>query len=99
MMGLYISEIDAAIIGADAVLRNGNVINKVGSKTLALLCKDYKKPFYVVTSNSKFSKKKIFQPMKEEPQEIWKKKAKNLSISNIYFEEIEKKLITKIFTD
>ncbi len=99
MMGLYVPKVDAAIIGADTVLKNGNVVNKVGSKSLALLCKEYKKPFYVVTSKSKLSKKKIFKPKKENPQEIWDKKVKNLSISNIYFEEIEKKLITKIFTD
>jgi translation initiation factor eIF-2B subunit delta len=99
MMGLYIPKIDAAIIGADVVLINRNVVNKVGSKALAILCKEYKKPFYVVTSKSKLSKKKIFKAKKEKPQEIWNKKVKNLSISNIYFEEIEKKLITKIFTD
>ena len=99
MLGLYIPKIDAAIIGADAVLKNGNVVNKVGSKALALLCREHKKSFYVVTSKSKLSKKKNFKAKKEKPQEIWDKKVKNLSISNIYFEEIEKKLITKIFTD
>ena len=99
MMGLYIPNIDAAIIGADVVLNNGNVVNKVGSKALALLCREYKKPLFVVTAKSKLSKKKSFKQKKENPQEIWDKKLKNLSISNIYFEEIEKKLITKIFTD
>ncbi len=99
MMALYVPKIDAALIGADIVLKNGNVINKVGSKSLALLCREYKKPFYVVTSHSKFSRRKIFKAKKEKSQEIWDKKVKNLSIINIYFEEIEKKLITKIFTD
>ena len=99
MMGLFALKINAAIIGADVILKNGNVVNKVGSKTLALLCREYKKPFYVVTSKSKLSNKKIFKPKKNNPQEIWDKKVKNLSISNIYFEEIDKKLITKIFTD
>ena len=99
MMGIFIDRVDAAIIGADTVLKNGNVVNKVGSQSLALLCNEYKKPFYVVTSKSKFSKKIIFKPRKESPKEILDKKVKNLSASNIYFEEIEKKLITKIFTD
>lgn len=99
MMGIFIDRVDAAIIGADTVLKNGNVVNKVGSQSLALLCKDYKKPFYIITSKSKFSKKIIFKPRKENPKEILDKKVKNLTASNIYFEEIEKKLITKIFTD
>jgi translation initiation factor eIF-2B subunit delta len=98
-MSLYVPKVDAAIIGADSVLKNGNVINKTGSKSLALLCKECKKPFYVVATQSKFSNRKIFKPKKEDPDEIWTKKHNNLKVSNIYFEEISNKLITKIFTD
>jgi len=99
MMGIYVNGVDAAIIGADTVLKNVNVVNKTGSKTLAVLCNESKKPFYVVTTKSKISKKKTFQLKKQSPNEVWDKKIKNLSVSNSYFEEIEKKLITKIFTD
>lgn len=99
MMGIYVPKVDAAIIGADSVLKNGNVINKVGSTALALLCKEYKKPFFVVSARSKFSNKNKFNPEKEIASEIWDKKVKNLSAINIYFEEVQKKLITKIFSD
>ena len=99
MMGICINGVDVAIIGADTVLKNGNVVNKTGSKALAVLCNKYKKPFYVVTTKSKISKKKTFQLKKQSPNEVWDKKIKNLSVSNSYFEEIEKKLIAKIFTD
>jgi translation initiation factor 2B subunit (eIF-2B alpha/beta/delta family) len=37
----YIPRIDAAIIGADKILANGNIVNKMGSKTLAVLCRYY----------------------------------------------------------
>jgi len=99
MMGLYIPKIDAAIIGADLVLKNGNTVNKVGSKALALLCREYKKPLLVVTAKSKLSKKKIFKSKKENPQEVWDSKVKKISVSNMYFEEVEKKFLTKIFTE
>jgi len=99
VMSLFVPEVDAAIIGADSVLKNGNVINKTGSKSLALLCKEYKIPFYIVTTRSNFSDKKTFKAKNENPNEIWTKKHKNLTISNIYFEEIENKLITKIITE
>lgn len=99
MMGIYIPQVDAVIIGADSVLKNGNVINKAGSYALALLCKEWKKPFYVVASKSKFSDRNLFKPQQKDPKEIWNKMAKNLSVSNIYFEEVPEKLITKIFTD
>ena len=99
MIGIYILKVDAVLIGADSILRNSNVVNKVGSHALALLCKEFKKPFYVVTTKSKYSNKNIFRHNQEDPNEIWSKRVKNLSISNIYFEEVPKKLITKIFTD
>lgn len=99
MMAMYIPKVDAAIIGADSVLKNGNVVNKAGSYALALLCKSHKKPFYVVATGSKFSNKNSFRRLQEDPKEICDKKLKNLTISNFYFEEIPKKFITKIFLD
>jgi len=99
MMGLYVAKVDSSLIGADIVLSTGNVVNKVGSEALALLCRKYKKPFYVATSRSKLSKKKVFKSKKENSQEVWDREVKKMSVSNIYFEEIEKKFITKICTD
>ena len=99
VMSLFVPKVDAAIIGTDSVLKNRNVVNKTGSKSLALLCKEYEKSFYVITTRSKFSNKKTFKPKKENPEEIWTKKNKNLKVSNIYFEEIENELITKIITE
>jgi hypothetical protein len=52
-----------------------------------------------LASKSKLSKEKIFKSKNENPDEVWTKKIKKLSISNIYFEEIEKNLISKIFTE
>ena len=99
MIALYVPKIDAALISADEILKNGNVINKVGSKTLALLCRESKKPFYVVSTKSKLSGRTKFSPKKADPSELWNFESKGLTVSNIYFEEIEKKLITKIITD
>lgn len=99
MMGAYVPKVDAAIIGADIILQNGNIINKVGSFPLTLICKKYGKPFYVVATRSKVSTSNKFKSKKENPGEVSDKKIKNLSVSNIYFEEIEKKYISKVFTE
>ena len=99
MMGIYVSKVDAAIIGADSVFKNGNIINKVGSKALALLCKEAKKPFYVVATKSKYSKINSFKAKNENSKEVWNKSEKNMKVSNIYFEEVEKAHITKIITN
>jgi len=39
--------IDLAIVGADRVARNGDVANKIGTYSVAVLCKEHKIPFYV----------------------------------------------------
>jgi methylthioribose-1-phosphate isomerase len=40
-------EVDAVIVGADRIVRNGDVANKIGTSTLGVLCKEYGIPFYV----------------------------------------------------
>ncbi len=39
--------IDVAIVGADRIARNGDVANKIGTYSLAVLCKEHGIPFYV----------------------------------------------------
>ncbi|MCA9650072.1 MAG: S-methyl-5-thioribose-1-phosphate isomerase [Myxococcales bacterium] len=40
-------QIQAAIVGADRIVRNGDVANKIGTYTVAVLCKHHGIPFYV----------------------------------------------------
>lgn len=44
---LHKGEIDLAIVGTDRTARNGDVANKIGTYTVAVLCKENKVPFYV----------------------------------------------------
>jgi len=53
----YLREVDACVIGADYVYPSGDVLNKVGSATLAVLCEHFRKPFLVVADPSKFGKR------------------------------------------
>lgn len=39
--------IDAVVVGADRIASNGDTANKIGTYTLAVLCKENKIPFYV----------------------------------------------------
>ncbi|UCH64376.1 MAG: hypothetical protein JSW63_06990 [Ignavibacterium sp.] len=99
MTGKYISGIDVVIIGADAVLKNGNVINKSGSLSLAVLCNHFRKPFYVLATKSKYLNKIRYKIEREDPEKVWSHKHTNLETSNIPFEEIDSTLITKIITE
>lgn len=45
-------KIQSVIVGADRVVANGDVANKIGTYSLAVLCKEHKIPFYVALPNS-----------------------------------------------
>lgn len=44
--------IDLAIVGADRITANGDVANKIGTYTVAVLCKEHNIPFYVAAPAS-----------------------------------------------
>ncbi|MFQ5657372.1 MAG: S-methyl-5-thioribose-1-phosphate isomerase [Candidatus Methylomirabilales bacterium] len=41
-------EVDAVVVGADRIAMNGDVANKIGTYSLAVLCRYHNIPFYVV---------------------------------------------------
>lgn len=94
-----IKKIDAGIIGADAILKNGDVINKVGSSLIAISCKNFNKPCFVIADKSKIKSSNKFNQKEMPPEEIWRHSPKNIVIKNFYFEQIDKSLITKIISD
>ena len=59
MAGFLMSrgEIDLVIVGADRVAANGDVANKIGTYTLAVLAKHHGLPFYVAAPRSTFDPK------------------------------------------
>ena len=40
--------VDVALAGSDRICANGDVVNKVGTYPLALLCREHRVPFYAV---------------------------------------------------
>jgi methylthioribose-1-phosphate isomerase len=44
--------VDLVIVGADRIAANGDVANKIGTYTLAVLCKENGLPFYVAAPTS-----------------------------------------------
>ena len=44
---MHRGEIDAVIVGADRIVRNGDVANKIGTYSVAVLAKENQIPFYV----------------------------------------------------
>ncbi|GAB4128031.1 MAG: translation initiation factor eIF-2B [Ignavibacteriales bacterium] len=94
-----VEKTDAVVLGADKYFSNGDVVNKVGSRALALSAFVFHKAVFVITDKLKLSKKHIFESENRAKKEIWDSAPSGIKIENYYFEIIEKKFVTKLITN
>ncbi|MEW6555907.1 MAG: S-methyl-5-thioribose-1-phosphate isomerase [Elusimicrobiota bacterium] len=110
MAGYFISQkkIDAVIVGADRIGANGDTANKIGTYTLAVLCKANKIPFYVAAPTSTFDltisdgkKIKIEYRNSDEVVFINKKRVAPIGVKALHpaFDVTPHNLITAIITE
>ena len=101
-MGLFSEKADAAIVGADSVLADGSVVNKIGTKMLALSAKDRGIPFYAVCESMKFDVRNYLgQPLileEKDPSEV-ASGLTGVEIRNPYFEITPSRFVTSIVTE
>ncbi|MFW9914683.1 MAG: translation initiation factor eIF-2B [Candidatus Thorarchaeota archaeon] len=106
-MGRFCSEADIAICGADTVLANGSILNKVGTYLLALCCAHYARqiPFVVASTTTKFSYpslKENYTPIinQQPPEEILENwQTTEVLPRNEYFEIVPQELISALITE
>lgn len=55
-MAYVMEKVDMVIVGAEGVVENGGIINKIGTYTMAITAKEHKKPFYVAAESFKFAR-------------------------------------------
>jgi len=53
---MSVGRIDAVFVGADRIARNGDVCNKIGTYTVAVLAREHDVPFYVVAPLATFDR-------------------------------------------
>jgi ribose 1,5-bisphosphate isomerase len=106
-MGRYTPKAEIAVCGADTVLADGSILNKVGTYLLALSCAKQPEaiPFVIATTTTKFSYsslKEDYSPIIKErpPEEIladWE--VKGIMPRNVYFESVPAELISMLITE
>lgn len=102
-------EIDLAIVGTDRTVRNGDVANKIGTYSVAVLCREHKIPFYVAAplSSIDFSistgdKIPIEERGAEEVTHIFGRcqiAPDNVKVRNMAFDVTPAKYVTAIITE
>jgi len=103
-IGLYISTVNKAMVGADRVCADGNIINGIGTYQLALAAQKAGIPFYVLCETLKFDprlKSGEVDLEEKEPAEVVEpgKLPPQVRVKNPYFDITPLELITGIVTE
>ncbi len=91
--------IDKIILGADAVLTDGSIINKIGSYNIAATAYLKDTPLYVAASLLKFHPKSWIKIEERSLKEIWPNAPKKLKIINFAFDFIPARWISGIICE
>ncbi len=96
-------EIDLAIVGTDRVTANGDVVNKIGTLGVAVLCRHFGIPFYVALPSSTFDAHTptgAQVPIEErDPAEVLGDQAAAVPARNPAFDVTPASLVTAFITD
>lgn len=98
--------IDMIMIGLDAVTSQGTVLNKIGSRLLALAARESDIPFYVAGPLLKFDSDTVFGSrtiieMRDDTEILkdWKNAPAGLKVLNPAFESVSRDLIDALITE
>jgi methylthioribose-1-phosphate isomerase len=100
--------IDLAIVGTDRTTRNGDVANKIGTYTVAVLCKEHGIPFYVAAPLSSIdfmmNSGELIPIEERHPDEVttvWGHRVapEGVNVINLAFDVTPARLVTAIFTE
>jgi eIF-2B alpha/beta/delta-like uncharacterized protein len=96
----FINDMDLISTGSDYICHHG-VINKIGTKGLAIVASNHNIPFYILSEKSKFLPSKCLEePIieKKDPKEILKG-FEGIEVMNIYFDITPHKFFKGIITE
>jgi ribose 1,5-bisphosphate isomerase len=99
----FMNDVDLVIVGADAITSEGNVVNKIGTSTIALIAKEARTPFYVASELLKFDPATIYGDYEKieerSPEEVWKNPPEGLVIRNPVFDVTRRDFIHGIICE
>ncbi|MCZ7556707.1 MAG: hypothetical protein M5R41_09940 [Bacteroidia bacterium] len=101
-MGVALSKVDYAVVGADSVSADGYLLNKTGTLPLAICCKEFGVPLYVLSDSLKFSPQLREEIVVEHrpPEELILRNTKDhFSVWNRYFEWTPVEYVREFITE
>ncbi len=102
-MNMLMKKADMCIVGADSVTSRGDLINKVGTSTMAHVARMHDVSFYSAAELSKYSKGTLFGERERIEQragkEVWDRPAKGIKVLNPAFDVTAARYVTAYITE
>jgi ribose 1,5-bisphosphate isomerase len=99
----FIENVDIVFVGADAITSEGNVVNKIGTSGLAVLAREARVPFYVVSELLKFDPETLAGECEKieqrSPAEVWSEAPSKLIMRNPAFDVTPNRYISGIICE
>lgn len=99
--GIFAEQAEMVLVGADSILADGSIINKSGTRLVALAARDADVPFYVCAESFKCTAQTAAEVSLEEKagSELRPPQVPGVRARNIYFEVTPAALITDWLSD
>ncbi len=97
--GHFIAETDLVLVGADTVLPDGSVVNKMGTYLIALAASDGGVPFHVVCDSWKFRIEGGVPQLEEKSPDEVVPDPEAMPARNVYFDITPGRLVTSLITE
>jgi len=95
--------IDLALVGTDRVTRNGDVVNKIGTLNVAVLCKHFGVPLYVALPSTSYDRHSCTGAdviiEQRPPGEVLGDRAASVAVHNPAFDVTPAELVTAFITE
>ena len=104
-MGKFIKLVDIVLLGIDSILRDGSIVNKIGSYPLACIAAANNKEVYAIGDSYKYNLKSHYDQeiiIESKPNyEVYSKKFKSklFNVHNYYFDITPSKYLSGIISD
>ncbi len=98
---LFIESVELILVGADRITPQ-HLVNKVGTKMIALAARERGVPIYAVCDTSKFVGVDYFEDTirdQRDPRELWPDAPEGVAVQNRYFEPIPLVFFTGFVTE
>lgn len=99
----FMKEADVFLSGADAILADGSVVNKIGTLSVSMAAEKNNVPHHVASSTHKFEPLSVFGHQEKieerEWKEVWEKKPGQVKIRNPAFDITPSELVDNIITE